>query len=98
MFGGVSLKEHQSDLQRKKRSESMRTIQKAEDKRLLANALLRAERLKRLVQIEDQDGLHHNLVSLHAGSPTHTVFIMMCRFLSWHYQYYIEIRERQREH
>lgn len=62
MFGGVSLQEHNSELQRKKRSESMRSIQKAEDKKLLESTMLRAERLKRLVKIEDQDGLEHNLV------------------------------------
>jgi NAD(P)-dependent dehydrogenase (short-subunit alcohol dehydrogenase family) len=62
MFGGVSLQQFNSELQRKKRSESMRTIKKAEDKKLLEKTELRAERLKRLVKIEDQDGLECSLL------------------------------------
>ena len=62
MFGGMSLQEHNSEHQKKKRSASMRTIQRMEDKKMLQKSLLHTERLKRLVKIEDQEGLDHDVV------------------------------------
>jgi hypothetical protein len=62
MFGGKSLKEHKSELEKKKRAESMKTIKRAEDMKLLEKTQLRADRMKRLVQIDSQDGVNLPLI------------------------------------
>ena len=76
MFGGETLSEHKSRLQKKKRAESMRAVQRQEDKKLLQNTQLRADRMKRLIQIDSQEGVDIPLIQDGVGNDGRNITVL----------------------